>query len=152
MQCRPFSPGIDNSTVYTLGPKPHFLGYVSRSMITRLILATIPWSQPATVAVVISAMAETTDMFHIYRKSYYVWQCSNFCTLKHNGTLTKIKTFVYSLPMKTRHVNEFACLFSIAYSNIKDNITQTIHWQDFRFSWWWVQIWLYSGMLHNVVW
>jgi hypothetical protein len=58
MQCRPSSPGIDNSTVYTLGPKPHFLGYVSRSMITRLILATIPWSHPAIVAVVISAMAE----------------------------------------------------------------------------------------------
>jgi hypothetical protein len=58
MQCRPSSPGIDNSTVYTLGPKPHFLGYVSRSMITRLILATIPWSQPAIVPVVMSAMAE----------------------------------------------------------------------------------------------
>jgi hypothetical protein len=53
-----FFPGIDNRILYTLGPKPHFLGYVSRSMITRLILATIPWSQPAIVAVVISAMAE----------------------------------------------------------------------------------------------
>lgn len=58
MQCRPLSPGIDISIVYTLGPKPHFLGYVSRSIITRLILATIPWSQPAIVAVVMSAMAE----------------------------------------------------------------------------------------------
>lgn len=41
----------------TFGPKPHFRGYVSLSMITRLILATMPWSQVDITAVVMSAMA-----------------------------------------------------------------------------------------------
>jgi hypothetical protein len=76
MQCRPNSPGIDISIVYTLGPKPHFLGYVSRSIITRLILATIPWSQPAIVAVVMSAMAE------MHKHFLYLRELSNMTVLQ----------------------------------------------------------------------
>jgi len=98
MQCRPLSPGIDNSSVYTLGPKPHFLGYVSRSMITRLILATIPWSQPAIVAVVMSAMAEIhKDVLDHKKEVILHGSTANFCTLKLTGSTTKILTIVYSL-------------------------------------------------------
>ena len=42
--------------VFTFGPSPHFRGYVSRSIITLLILATTPWSQAAITAVVIRAI------------------------------------------------------------------------------------------------
>jgi hypothetical protein len=87
-QCRPFLPGIDNRILYTLGPKPHFLGYVSRSMITRLILATIPWSQPAIVAVVMSAMAEIHT--HILEKAT-TDSSFNFYTLKHTSLWSKVQ-------------------------------------------------------------
>lgn len=40
----------------TTGPSPHFRGYRSRSIITRFILATIPWSHVAIVAVDIKAI------------------------------------------------------------------------------------------------
>ena len=40
-----------------VGPNPHFLGYVSLSIITLFIFATTPWSQEAIVAVVIWAKA-----------------------------------------------------------------------------------------------
>ena len=43
--------------VLTTGPSPHLRGYVSRSMMTLLILATMPWSHVARTAVVIWAMA-----------------------------------------------------------------------------------------------
>lgn len=46
----------------TLGPSPHFLGYVSLSMMTLLIFATMPWSHVEMTAVVIKAMAAETDM------------------------------------------------------------------------------------------
>lgn len=37
----------------TFGPSPHLRGYVSLSMITLFILATMPWSHVAITAVVI---------------------------------------------------------------------------------------------------
>lgn len=40
----------------TFGPRPHFLGYVSLSIMTRLILATTPWSHADITAVVIRAI------------------------------------------------------------------------------------------------
>mmetsp|Transcript_19291 Transcript_19291/g.56919 ORF Transcript_19291/g.56919 Transcript_19291/m.56919 type:complete len:232 (-) Transcript_19291:958-1653(-) len=42
------------------GPRPQRRGYVSRSMMTRLILATTPWSQCAMSEVVICAMPTAT--------------------------------------------------------------------------------------------
>merc|ERR1719482_2398459 len=42
------------------GPRPQRLGYVSRSITTRLILATTPWSQVAITAVVIWAIPTAT--------------------------------------------------------------------------------------------
>ena len=41
----------------TTGPRPHFRGYVSLSIMTRFSFATIPWSQVAITAVVIRAIA-----------------------------------------------------------------------------------------------
>ena len=64
------SPGIEIKSLYTLGPKPHFLGYVSRSIITRLILATIPWSQLDIVDVVMRAIAEIQ-----HNQLYYIYIC-----------------------------------------------------------------------------
>lgn len=50
--------GTDRTpTPLTLGPRPHLRGYVSLSMITLLIFATIPWSQVEMTAVVIKAIA-----------------------------------------------------------------------------------------------
>lgn len=44
--------------ILTVGPSPHLRGYVSLSITTRFILATIPWSQLAMVEVVIKAIPE----------------------------------------------------------------------------------------------
>ena len=43
-----------------VGPKPQRRGYVSRSITTRLILATHPWSHVAMTAVFICAMPTAT--------------------------------------------------------------------------------------------
>ena len=47
--------------LHTLGPRPHFLGYVSLSIITLLIFATTPWSHAAMTAVVIRAMPKNQE-------------------------------------------------------------------------------------------
>lgn len=55
-------PGTDcTPMLLTLGPRPHLRGYVSLSMITLLIFATMPWSQVEMTAVVIKAMAAETE-------------------------------------------------------------------------------------------
>eukprot|EP00659_Diplonema_papillatum_P018133 gene18133-biopygen18337 len=43
-----------------MGPRPQRMGYVLLSMMTRLILATMPWSHVAMTDVVISAMPNAT--------------------------------------------------------------------------------------------
>lgn len=64
-------------TELTLGPRPHFLGYVSRSMITRLILATVLWSVVAITAEVICAMAgkKTTRKYSTHQFEKYFLFC-----------------------------------------------------------------------------
>ena len=47
----------------TTGPRPHFRGYVSLSIMTRFSFATIPWSQVAITAVVIRAIAVKQSLF-----------------------------------------------------------------------------------------
>ena len=72
--------------IEAVGPNPHFLGYVSLSMMTRLIFAITPWSQEAIVAVVICANA-----IHIASPLVVVTTISSFNSIPSSYRRTPIR-------------------------------------------------------------
>jgi succinate dehydrogenase/fumarate reductase flavoprotein subunit len=75
----------------TVGPNPHLRGYRSRSMTTRLIFATTPWSQLASVDVVIRAMADEQKQGKGHKKYYIEW--------KEKFTPLNVSDYRYKLPL-----------------------------------------------------